>query len=214
MFKIVWDREGQSMENDFPLHAALVLTTLGSAFVFLGLFRLIQVWHQVGHGRGTQRANPKLAPLIVAVVTILGLAANIILIQKDKQEQEDTQLTHHALSITAAFSAICIVLTILYLGLLLYCAHTQKRMRQGRLVLSLAALGVLMLIRWSYATYLGVSAVALYDQRHDDLAVNEDLSLPLYIGLIAAPEILFLVVAILCNLVEVKNGAEIILPLE
>lgn len=202
------------MENDFPLHAALVLTTLGSAFVFLALFRLIQVWHQVGHGRGAQTANPKLAPLIILVVTILGLIADIILIQEDKQVQEDTHLTHVALSLAAAVSAICIVLTVVYLSLLFYCAYTQKRMRQGRLVLSLAALGVLTLIRWCYSTFLSISVVARYDEQQDDLIVSDNLLLPLYLGFIVAPEVLLLALAILCNLVEVKNGAEIVFPLE
>ncbi|KAI8150342.1 hypothetical protein BJV82DRAFT_586822, partial [Fennellomyces sp. T-0311] len=219
VFDIVWDKS-EGIQNDFPLHASLLLETIASIFPILALFRLLQVWQQVGL-RGGENATRWLsltAPVIALIAMVICVVGDVILVQQDQaaeEGEEDEAQTHKGLLVKFVGSIINIVLLLTYMGLVIYLAHATGQRRRatittntGRsnpnfLVAVLAVLGLLTLIRWTY--YLAmVGAMTLSHVLED-----ETIGWPLFVGLIVVPEIGAMVVAILYDLTRVKNGVEV-----
>ncbi|KAI9484587.1 hypothetical protein BDB00DRAFT_127944 [Zychaea mexicana] len=231
VFDIVWDKS-EGIKSDYPLHASLILETIGSTFMILALFRLLQVWQQVGlrgGGSGT-RVLSLLAPITTFLVMVICIAGDIFLIKQDLVEEdggeEDVEKTHTALLIKFVGALLFVVLTLVYMGLVMYLAHATKRCGTGiaaaassaattylsnvrsnpsLLIPVLATLGILTLIRFSY--YMALVGNMAFSQ--DDLDDEETLSWPLYVGLIVVPEIGAIIVAFLYDLTQVKNGVEV-----
>ena len=209
VFDIVWDKS-EGIKNEYPLHAALILETISASIMILALFRLIQVWHQVGQrggGSGT-RTLSIVAPTVTAIIMVVSIVGDILLVRQDQLSgdgEEDVSQTHMALLVKFGGSAGNITLVLIYMGLVIYLAYATKRRttmspsattpitanlasirkNPSLLVPTLALLGILILIRNAFVmATLGLMAFS------DDSEGQEDMGWSFYVGLIAVPEIL------------------------
>lgn len=220
VFLLVWDRDMEGDEehrNPFPLHSVLILTTLGSSFVMLALYRLVQVWREIGLKGGDSSMLRVAAPLGVAVSTVLSLVGDVILLRLDEEEHEDTGgivwSSRKALLVKGVGSLVGLVLLLIYIALIVVTAVQQRRGRRGTadhqsLVPVLLVLGILAIVHWSYfAVVVLSSALPLADTSMDSDCNSGNWQLAT--GLIAAPDIVLLATAFLYDLTRVKNGAKV-----
>ncbi|KAG2217740.1 hypothetical protein INT45_002389, partial [Circinella minor] len=227
VFDIVWDKS-EGIKNDYPLHAALILETISASIMILALFRLLQVWHQVGlrgGGSGTSTLSI-IAPTITVIIMVVSIVGDVLLVRQDQlaeEDEEDVNQTHTALLVKFGGNFGNVILVLIYMGLVVYLVFATKRRgtmspsattpitanlanirkNPNLLVPVLALLGILILIRNGFSTAnLGSMAFS------DDSEEYQDMGWSFYVGLVAIPEILVIIVAFLYDLTQVKNGVE------
>ncbi|KAI9259620.1 hypothetical protein BDA99DRAFT_513734 [Phascolomyces articulosus] len=226
VFDIVWDKS-EGIKNDYPLHASLILQTIGTSVVILALFRLLQVWHQVGLRRGGSgtRTLSILAPVVTFLVMVVSVVGDVLIVKQDQAAEEeggeeDVDQTHMALMIKFAGSLGNIVLVLVYIGLVIYLAFVTKRRatvstpttanlgsirsNPSLLVPVLLIIGTLILIRSAF--YMAMVGTMAFSE--DDIEEQENMGWPIYVGLIVVPEIAVILIAFIYDLTQVKNGVE------
>ncbi|GAN07582.1 hypothetical protein MAM1_0167d07082 [Mucor ambiguus] len=178
------------LTHEFALYTSLILTSLGSFFINLGSFRLLEIWVRRGQHKNTHLASYYLtviAILLSAVPVVFSVAGDVVLIHESSQEREMADQVKVAL-ILKLMGALCnIILVLLYIGLCVCYAWSAyisnacekaigKRLSQSTLVPSkpaivdqtfkrvvaiLLILGLLIMLRLIYDFYIVVAIINL-----------------------------------------------------
>lgn len=184
------DLEDVDLTHEFALYASLIIASLGSFFINLGSFRLLEIWVRRGQRKNTHLASYYLtviAIILSMVPVIFSIAGDVVLIHESSQEHEMSEQVRVAL-ILKLIGAICnIVLVLLYIVLCIcyawsaYISNTYERamsrkMSQtapmpskstvvyqtfNRVVSLLLILGILILLRFAYDFYIVVAIINL-----------------------------------------------------
>ncbi|KAK4521418.1 uncharacterized protein ATC70_012033 [Mucor velutinosus] len=178
------------LTHEFALYTSLILTSLGSFFINLGSFRLLEIWVRRGQHKNTHLASYYLTVIAIflsVIPVVFSVAGDVVLIHESSQEHEMADQVKVAL-ILKLMGALCsIILVLLYIGLCVcyswsaYISNTcekaiGRRLLQPtlmlskpaivdqtfkRVVASLLMLGLLIMLRFVYDFYIVVAIINL-----------------------------------------------------
>lgn len=184
------DLDDVDLTHEFALYTCLILTSLGSFFINLGSFRLLEIWVRRGQHKNTHLASHYLTVIAIflsAIPVVFSVAGDAVLIHESSQEREMADKVKVAL-ILKLMGALCnIILVLLYMGLCACYAWSAyvsnacekaigKRLSQSTLALSkpaivdqtfkrivvlLLILGLLIMLRFIYDFYIVVVIINL-----------------------------------------------------
>ncbi|EPB89529.1 hypothetical protein HMPREF1544_03613 [Mucor circinelloides 1006PhL] len=184
------DSEHVDLTHEFALYASLIIASMGSFFINLGSFRLLEIWVRRGQHKNTHLASYYLTVIAIILSTIpvvFSVAGDVVLIHESSQEREMADQVRVAL-ILKLIGALCnIILVLLYISLCICYAWSAyisnacekaigTRLSQStlvplkstivdqtfkRVVVLLLVLGLLILLRFIYDFYIVVAIINL-----------------------------------------------------